>query len=101
MIFILIFSLPCVLGYNVLSDLHLIGNRDVLDSEDFLVSNILLPGGSLVFLLFCVTKAGWGFDNYFKEVNTGAGIKLAYGIRRFLQFVLPVMIIYIMVSGLM
>ena len=58
---ILVLSLPCVLGYNVWSNLHLIGGRDVLDSEDFIVSNLLLPLGSLVYLLFCVTKWGWGF----------------------------------------
>ena len=61
-VIILIASMPCVLGYNVWSDLHLIGGRDVLDSEDFIVSNLLLPGGSLIYLLFCVTKWGWGFD---------------------------------------
>ena len=61
-IVILIASLPCVLGYNVWSNLHLIGERDVLDSEDFIVSNLLLPIGSLIYLLFCVTKWGWGFE---------------------------------------
>ena len=61
-IVILIASLPCVLGYNVWSNLHLIGGRDVLDSEDFIVSNLLLPIGSLIYLLFCVTKWGWGFE---------------------------------------
>ena len=74
-VFILLASLPCVLGYNLWSDLHLIGNRDVLDSEDFLVSNLLLPLGSLVYLLFCVSKWGWGFDKYQEEANTGEGIK--------------------------
>lgn len=76
-IIILIASIPCVLGYNVWSDLHLIGGRDVLDSEDFLVSNLLLPLGSLIYLLFCVTKWGWGFDNYIEEVNTGSGLKMS------------------------
>lgn len=61
-IVILIASLPCVLGYNVWSNLHLIGGRDVLDSEDFIVSNLLLPIGSLIYLLFCVTKWGWGLS---------------------------------------
>lgn len=63
-IFVLIASLPCVLGYNIWSNLHIIGARDVLDSEDFLVSNLLLPLGSLVYLLFCVSKWGWGYDKY-------------------------------------
>ena len=75
-VIILIASMPCVLGYNVWSDLHLIGGRDVLDSEDFIVSNLLLPGGSLIYLLFCVTKWGWGFDNYLEEANTGKGLKI-------------------------
>ena len=75
-IVILIASLPCVLGYNVWSNLHLIGGRDVLDSEDFIVSNLLLPIGSLIYLLFCVTKWGWGFEKYCEEANTGDGIKI-------------------------
>ena len=70
-IFVLIASLPCVLGYNVWSSLHIIGARDVLDSEDFLVSNLLLPLGSLVYLLFCVSKWGWGYDKYLAEANHG------------------------------
>ncbi len=90
---ILVLSLPCVLGYNVWSNLHLIGGRDVLDSEDFIVSNLLLPLGSLVYLLFCVTKWGWGFDNYMKEANTGEGIKIAKYLKPYFQFVLPVLIL--------
>ena len=97
---ILVLSLPCVLGYNVWSNLHLIGGRDVLDSEDFIVSNLLLPLGSLVYLLFCVTKWGWGFDNYMKEANTGEGIKLAKYLKPYFQFVLPVLILIILIQGL-
>lgn len=77
-IVILIASLPCVLGYNVWSNLHLIGGRDVLDSEDFIVSNLLLPIGSLIYLLFCVTKWGWGFEKYCEEANTGDGLSLIH-----------------------
>mgnify|MGYP004644637811 CR=1 FL=1 len=99
-IFILIASLPCLLGYNVLSDFHPIGGRDVLDSEDFLVSNLLLPIGSLVYLLFCVTKWGWGFENYQKEANTGKGMKIAGWMKYYFQFVLPVLILVILVEGL-
>ncbi len=100
--FVLVFvtSLPCALGYNLLSDVHLIGARDILDSEDFIVSSLLLPIGSLIFLLFCVTKAGWGFDNYIEEVNTGKGLKMPRWIRPYLQFVLPVLILVILISGL-
>ncbi len=99
-VLILVLSLPCALGYNVLSHVQLIGARDILDSEDFIVSNILLPLGSLIFLLFCVTKAGWGFDNYLKEVNTGKGMKLAAWTRHYLRLVLPVLILVIFVSGI-
>lgn len=100
-IIILIASLPCVLGYNVWSDLHLIGGRDVLDSEDFLVSNLLLPLGSLIYLLFCVTKWGWGFDNYMEEANTGSGLKVSRKLKPYFQFVLPVLILIILIQGLL
>lgn len=100
-IIILIASIPCVLGYNVWSDLHLIGGRDVLDSEDFLVSDLLLPLGSLIYLLFCVTKWGWGFDNYIEEVNTGSGLKMSRKLKPYFQFVLPVLILIILIQGLL
>ena len=100
-IIILVASLPCVLGYNVWSELHLIGGRDVLDSEDFLVSNLLLPLGSLIYLLFCVTKWGWGFDNYMEEANTGSGLKVSRKLKPYFQFVLPVLILIILIQGLM
>lgn len=100
-IIILIASLPCVLGYNLWSGLHLIGGRDVLDSEDFLVSNLLLPLGSLVYLLFCVTRWGWGFDNYLEEANTGKGIKLGRFLKPYFQFILPVLILIILIQGLL
>ena len=99
-IIILIASLPCVLGYNVWSNLHIIGARDVLDSEDFLVSNLLLPIGSLIYLLFCVTKWGWGADNYFGEANTGVGIKMKKWLKPYFQFILPILILIILVQGL-
>ncbi len=99
-IIVLLASLPCALGYNVLSNVALIGGRDILDSEDFLVSNLLLPIGCLVFLLFCVTKWGWGFDNYLKEVNTGEGLKLPKWLKPYVQFILPVLILIILISGL-
>lgn len=99
-VFILLASLPCVLGYNLWSDLHLIGGRDVLDSEDFLVSNLLLPLGSLVYLLFCVSKWGWGFDNYLAEANQGSGLKLSPKFKVYFQYVLPVLILIILIQGL-
>ncbi len=99
-VIILIASMPCVLGYNVWSNLHLIGGRDVLDSEDFIVSNMLLPIGSVVYLLFCVTKWGWGFDKYIEEANTGKGLKVAKALKPYFKFVLPVLILIIFIQGL-
>ena len=100
-VFLLLASMPCLLGYNVLSGVHLIGGRDVLDTEDFLVSNLLLPLGSLVYLLFCTTRWGWGFDNYLAEANAGEGIKLSAKLKPFFQFVLPALILLSFISGLL
>ena len=99
-VIILIASVPCVLGYNVLSDFHPIGGRDVLDSEDFLVSSILLPLGSLIYLLFCVSRWGWGFKNYQAEANAGKGMKVAGWMRWLFMIVLPLMILAIFIIGL-
>ncbi len=100
---ILLASLPCVLGYNLWSELRLIGGRDVLDSEDFLVSNLLLPLGSLVYLLFCVTKWGWGYDRYLAEANEGEGMKLPDSklLKGYLRYILPVLILAILLQGLL
>ena len=94
-------SLPCVFGYNIWSDFHPILGKDVLDSEDFLVSNLLLPIGSLVYLLFCVSKWGWGFDKYVAEANKGEGLKFAKWLKPYFQFVLPVLIAVIFLQGLL
>lgn len=99
-LFILIASIPCVLGYNIWSNVHLIGARDILDSEDFIVSNLLLPIGSLIYLLFCTSKLGWGFDAYRKECNKGKGVKLSKGLAVYLKYILPVLIAVILISGL-
>ena len=99
-IFVLLASVPCVLGFNLWSNLHIIGARDVLDSEDFIVSNLLLPAGSLIYLLFCVNRWGWGFDRYLAECNKGEGLKLPAAIRPYFQFVLPVLIFIILIQGL-
>ncbi|MCI8653234.1 MAG: sodium-dependent transporter [Angelakisella sp.] len=98
--FILIASFPCVLGFNLWSGVTFPGGRNVLDFEDFLVSNLLLPLGSLVYLLFCVTKWGWGFDQYLAEANTGKGLKMPRWLKPYFQFVLPVLILVILVQGL-
>ena len=72
----------------------------ILDIEDFLVSNLLLPLGSLVYLLFCVTKWGWGFDKYLEEANTGTGLKMSRAFKPYFQFVLPIIILVILIQGL-
>ena len=100
-VFMLVASLPALLGYNVLKDVRLIRGMDILDSEDFIVSNLILPLGSLIFLLFCVTKWGWGFDKYLAEANEGSGIKLSPKLKPVFQFVLPVLIVIIFVCGLL
>ena len=99
-IFMLIASLPCVLGYNIWSELRIIGGRDVLDSEDFIVSNLLLPIGALIYLLFCVSKWGWGFDKYMEEANTGSGIKLPKQLKFYFKYLLPILILVILITGL-
>ena len=100
-LFMLAASLPALLGYNVLKDVTLIRGMDILDTEDFIVSNLLLPLGSLIYLLFCVSKWGWGFDKYLAEANTGKGLKIAPKLKPVFQFVLPVMILIIFICGLL
>ncbi len=97
-VIILIASLPCVFGFNIWSGFELFG-QNVLGMEDFLVSNILLPVGSLIYLLFCVTKFGWGFDNYLTECNTGKGMKFSRFLKPYFQFVLPVLVLIVLVQG--
>ena len=94
-------SIPCVLGFNLWSDVHILGSRGILDTEDFIVSSLILPLGSIIFALFCVTKYGWGFENYLKEVNTGEGLKMPRWILPYFKYVLPLLIFIILVRGLM
>ena len=97
---IFLLSLPCLLGYNVWSNFHPIADRDVLDSEDFLVSNLLLPLGSLLFVIFCTTRYGWGWDKFMAEANEGTGLKVAKWMRPYMTYVLPVIVAVIFVVGL-
>lgn len=96
----LLASLPCVLGFNLWSGFTVAG-KNVLNLEDFLVSNLLLPVGSLIYLLFCVSKWGWGFDNYLREANTGKGLRMSPRLKIYFQFILPVLILVILVQGLL
>ncbi len=97
--FMLVATLPCALGFNVWSGFNL-GGMGILDIEDFVVSSLLLPIGALIYVVFCSTKLGWGFDNYLEETNTGKGIKLGRGFRFYFRYVLPVLILIVLISGL-
>ncbi len=97
--FIFVMSLPCLLGFNVWSGVTIFG-MDILSAEDFLVSNLLLPVGALVYLMFCTFKFGWGFKNFRAEANTGKGIKIGKGLIYYFKFVLPILILFILISGL-
>ncbi len=101
-IVLLFASLPCVFGFNIWSGFQPRGaGSTVLDLEDFIVSNLVLPIGSLIFLLFCVTKFGWGFDNFLKEANKGEGIKFPGFLKGYVTFVVPCVIAVILIVGLL
>lgn len=94
-------SLPCILGFNLLSGFQPLGaGTTVLDLEDFLVSNLLLPFGSLLFLLFCTQRYGWGFDKFIEEANEGDGLKFPRAIRFYCTWIMPLIIITIMLKGI-
>ena len=92
-------SLPCILGFNVLKAINVFG-KNIMDMEDFAVSNIILPFGALLYVLFCVTRYGWGWDNFVKEANEGKGLKVASWLRPYCTFVIPVIIAIVFVMGL-
>ena len=101
LVLIILLSMPCVLGYNLWAwDGFAVFGGAGLDGEDFLVSNLFLPLGSLVYLLFCVTRYGWGWQNYKKEVNTGKGLKVQDWMRGYLTYVLPLIVVFIFAFGL-
>lgn len=98
---ILVLSVPCALGFNVLSSFQPLGEGStVLDLEDFIVSNLLLPIGCLIIVMFCVTKRGWGLDKYLEEANEGKGIKLPRWIKGYVTYVLPVLVLALLILGL-
>lgn len=98
---IAILSLPCALGFNVLSFIQPLGEgTGILDLEDFIISNNILPIGSLVYVLFCCSdKFGWGWKNFLEEANTGKGAKFPSKLRLYAKYIIPVIIIYIWVQG--
>ena len=97
---IILFSLPCILGFNVLKSFQPLGaGTNIMDLEDFLVSSNIMPLGSAIYLMFCVHKNGWGWDNFIHEVNSGHGIRFPQWIRGYLTFVLPLLVGVIYLKG--
>ncbi len=96
-----ILSLPCVLGFNLLSGFTPFGEgTNIMDLEDFIVSNILLPIGSLIFVLFCTSRYGWGWKKFTEEANTGKGLKVANWMRGYVTFVLPIIVLALFITGI-
>lgn len=96
---ILVLSMPCVLGFNVWSGVQILG-MGVSDFEDFLISNNILPLGSVIYLLFCVCRRGWGWDHFLKEANTGdQGLRFPKAVRFYVSWVLPAVVLFIFVMG--
>lgn len=96
---VLVLSLPAVLGFNVLSNVSL-GSKVILDIEDFIISNNVLPLGSMVYVLFCSLKTGWGWDNFIKEANTGEkGFRFPSWMRLYFKYAIPVIILVVWASG--
>ncbi len=101
-ILLFVLSLPCVFGFNLLSNIQPLGEgSSIMDLEDFIVSNILLPLGSLCFLLFCVSRYGWGWKNFMNEANQGKGLKVANWMRGYMTYVLPIIIIILFLVGIL
>lgn len=100
-ILLFLLSVPCCLGFNILSDFQPLGaGSTILDLEDTAVSNFILPLGSFVFILFCVTKKGWGWDNFVNEANTGKGLKIKRFMKGYMTYVLPVLVMFVFIMGL-
>lgn len=100
MVMIILLSIPCVLGFNVWSFIQPLGaGSTILDFEDFLVSNNLLPLGSLVYLLFCTSRYGWGFKNFLAEANEGEGINFPQWVRTYVSYGIPVIVLIIFFQG--
>ncbi len=100
-ILMFVLSLPCALGFNVFSNITPMGaGSTIMDLEDFVLSNLLLPIGSIIFVVFCVSRYGWGWDNFIKEANSGVGIKVKKWMRPYMTFVLPVIVLIVFVLGI-
>ena len=98
LVLIFILSMPCLLGFNVLSGVSILGS-DIMGFEDFILSNNLLPLGSLVYLLFCVSKRGWGYENFLKEANEGKGLNFPHKLHFYFKWILPIIVFIIFFVG--
>lgn len=99
-VMIAILSMPCVLGFNLWSNFQPVGEGStILDLEDFIVSNNLLPLGSLAFVLFCTRKTGWGWASFLNEVNSGKGLQFPHNLKGYMSYVLPIVIIVVYLKG--
>ncbi|MCI8782444.1 MAG: sodium-dependent transporter [Dorea sp.] len=99
-VMLVVLSMPCVLGFNVLAGFEPLGaGTNIMDLEDFIVSNNLLPLGSLGYVLFCTRKNGWGWEEFLEEANAGDGIHFPRGLKGYVSYVLPVIIIVIYLKG--
>lgn len=97
---IILLSLPCVFGFNIWSDFQPMGaGSTIQDLEDFIVSNNLLPLGSMVYLLFCTSRYGWGWKNFLAEADTGKGIKFPAWARVYVSYILPLIVLFIFIMG--
>lgn len=100
LVLLLLLSLPCIFGFNLWKGLEPLGSgTSILDLEDFLLSNNLLPLGSLVFLLFCTRRYGWGWENFYKEASTGKGLSYPGFARKYISYLLPVIVLVIFIGG--
>ncbi len=99
-VLVLLLCLPCIFGFNLLSEVTLLG-KGIMDLEDYTVSNILLPLGSLIYALFCTLRYGWGWDAFFSEVNAGKGMKVARWLRPYFSYVLPVIILIVLIMSVL
>ena len=97
---IILLSLPCVFGFNIWSDFQPMGaGSTIQDLEDFIVSNNLLPLGSMVYLLFCTSRYGWGWKNFLAEADTGKGVKFPAWARVYVSYILPLIVLFIFIMG--
>ena len=97
---IILLSMPCVLGFNLWSGFTPLGaGSNIQDLEDFIVSNNLLPIGSLIYLLFCTSRYGWGYDKFLAEANAGTGMKFPKGVKFYVSYILPLIILGIFIQG--